>query len=210
MPTKSEQLLEKSKTFEQQLKCFILAELERMTAGSSSTGLATEATLTSVLNAIVASDQDIEVLLVRDTVTLIVYKQITDWPTRVAVVSYTDVDGVPFVPVNPMIYLDPSSVLNLILAQNTAINTKLNDALGGDGTEFIYATTGVVSGKAYKYLVANADCTFTTLTDSAAVDLKIDLGITTDTVSKGMIIRAKSGKTIAAVTMATGSVIGVN
>jgi len=125
MPTKSENLLAKSKTFEQQLKCFILGELERITAGSSSAGLATEATLISVLNAIIASDQDIEVLLVRDTVTLIVYKQITDWTSGVPVVSYTDVNGNPFVPVNTMEYLDPSTVLNLILAQNTAINNKL-------------------------------------------------------------------------------------
>jgi len=87
-----------------------------ITTAASPPGGATEATLISVLNAIVASDQDIEVLLVRDTITLIVYKQITDWTTGVPVVSYTDVDGVAFVPVNPMEYLDPSAVLNLIQA----------------------------------------------------------------------------------------------
>jgi len=91
-------------------------------------GLATEATLVSVLNAIVASDQDIEILLVRDTVTLIVYQQITDYTTGVPVVSYKDVNGTPFVPVNPMEYLDPSAVLSLILSEALAQGLTL-DAL---------------------------------------------------------------------------------
>jgi hypothetical protein len=100
--------------------------------------------------------------------------------------------------------------LNNILADTTAIKDNTNDALGGEGTEYTFGT-GVVSGKAYRYLVVNSStgATFTTLTDSAAVDLKVDLGIGANTVEKGMIIRAKAGKTISAVTLATGSVVGV-
>ena len=85
---------------------------------------------------------------------------------------------------------------------------KLNDALGGNGTEFIFGT-GAVTAKTYKYLVANEDCTFTTLTGSVTADLKAALGITTNTVSKGMIIRGLNGETIKDITMLTGSVIGV-
>lgn len=84
-----------------------------------------------------------------------------------------------------------------------------DDGLGGAGTEFIYVSTGVVTGKNYKYLVANEDSTFTTLAGSTTADLKTDLGITTSTVGKGMIIRGLSGETITDVTMLTGSVIGV-
>lgn len=95
----------------------------------------------------------------------------------------------------------------LEIAELDAIKDNTSDALGGQGTEYIFGTT-VVTGKVYKYLVVNADATFTTLTDSAAVNLLTDLGIS-GTVTKGMIIRAKSGKTISAVTLATGSVVGV-
>ena len=88
--------------------------------------LATEATLISVLNAIVASDQDIEILLVRDTGNGdIVLQQITDYQTGVPVVTYKDVNGNVVVPVGPLEYLDPSAVLNLILTQMTALNAKV-------------------------------------------------------------------------------------
>lgn len=83
-----------------------------------------------------------------------------------------------------------------------------NDALGGDGTEYIFGT-GVVTGKNYKYLVANEDTTFTTLAGSTTADLRTDLGITTNTVGKGLIIRGLNGETITDVTLATGSVVGI-
>lgn len=93
--------------------------------------LATEATLISVLNAIIASDQDIEILLVRDTVTLIVYQQITNYETGVPVVTYKDVNGNPFVPTNPMEYLDPSAVMQLMLTELIAIeaNTSIVESV---------------------------------------------------------------------------------
>lgn len=96
------------------------------TIGAGGSG-ATEATLVSVLHAIVASDQDIEILLVRDTVTLIVYQQITNYETGVPVVTYKDVNGTPFVPVNPMEYLDPSAVMNLLLTEALDQGLTLDD-----------------------------------------------------------------------------------
>ena len=84
---------------------------------------ATEATLISVLNAIVASDQDIELLLVRDEAVgngNPVLKQVTNYETGVPVVTYENVDGTTYVPApNPVpvyVYLDPSAVLSLVLA----------------------------------------------------------------------------------------------
>ena len=88
------------------------------------TGIATEGTLLQVLAAIIASDQDIEILLVRDEAVgngNPVLKQITNYETGVPVVSYENVDGTPYVPApNPVpvyVYLDPSAVLNLMLAE---------------------------------------------------------------------------------------------
>jgi len=87
-------------------------------------GIATEATLQALLAATVAADQDFEVLLVRDTVTLLVYKQITNWDEGVPVITYEDVNGNPFTPVNPMEYLDPSAITNLMLTELIAINAN--------------------------------------------------------------------------------------
>jgi hypothetical protein len=86
--------------------------------GGGGGGLATEATLISVLNAIVASDQDIEILLVRDTGNSDeVVQQITNYETGVPVVTYKDVNGNAYVPVGPLEYLDPSAVMNLMLTE---------------------------------------------------------------------------------------------
>lgn len=88
--------------------------------------LATESTLISVLNAIIAADQDIEILLVRDNGNGgVVVQQITNWETGTPVISYKDVNGNPYVPVGPLEYLDPSAVLNLILTEITALNNKI-------------------------------------------------------------------------------------
>ena len=91
--------------------------------------LATEATAISILNAIVASDQDIEILLVRDEAVGNgdpVLKQVTNYQTGVPVITYENVDGTPYVPApNPVpvyVYLDPSAVLNLMLAQLVLLN----------------------------------------------------------------------------------------
>ena len=103
---------------------------------SGTAPLATEATLISVLNAIVASDQDIEILLVRDTGNADqVVQQITNYETGTPVVSYKDVDGNPYVPVGPLEYLDPSAVLNLMLTELIAINANTAGGGGGGATE---------------------------------------------------------------------------
>lgn len=91
------------------------------TATGPTTGLATEATALNILNAIVASGQDIEVLLVRDTGDSDkVLQQITDYINNTTV--YKDVNGNIVVPVGPLEYLDPSAVLNLMLTQLQVLN----------------------------------------------------------------------------------------
>jgi hypothetical protein len=87
-------------------------------------GLATEATLISVLNAIVSSPQDVEILLVRDTGNAnVVVQQITDYSGGGApVVTYKDVNGTAYVPVGPLEYLDPAAVMNLVLAELITLN----------------------------------------------------------------------------------------
>jgi hypothetical protein len=110
------------------------------TLAASAGGGATEATLISVLNAIVASDQDIEILLVRDTGAAdIVVQQITNYETGVPVVTYKDVNGAPYVPVGPIEYLDPSAVLNLILTEITSLNTPVT----GIATSLVRDTSGL-------------------------------------------------------------------
>ena len=95
--------------------------LSAITSGAG--GGATEATQLSVLNAIVASDQDIEILLVRDTGNGdVVLQQITDYQTGVPVITYKDVNGNVVVPVGPLEYLDPSAVLNLMLTELLTLN----------------------------------------------------------------------------------------
>ena len=94
--------------------------------GGSTALLATESTLISVLNAISTSDQDIEILLVRDTGNADqIVQQITNYQTGVPVVSYKDVDGNPYIPVGPLEYLDPSAVLNLMLTELLTLSTPV-------------------------------------------------------------------------------------
>lgn len=115
----------KQSSVSDRIRVAILAELENISAVASAAGLATEATALNILNAIVASGQDVEVLLVRDTGdSNKVLQQITDYITSTTI--YKDVNGNVVVPVGPLEYLDPSAVLNLILTQNTSLNTPVN------------------------------------------------------------------------------------
>lgn len=90
----------------------------------------------------------------------------------------------------------------------------LESSLGGNGTEFIFGT-GAITGKQYKYLVVNDPngATFTTLKGSVTANLlaalPAGLGITTNNIAKGMIIKGFNGELITEVTLATGSVVGV-
>ena len=104
----------------------LIKSVSSLNPGGGGTGvpLATESTLLSVLAAIIASDQDIEILLVRDTVTLEVFQQITDYTSGVPTVIYKDVNGViiPQPLPNPIEYLDPSAVMNLMLTELLTLN----------------------------------------------------------------------------------------
>ena len=107
--------------------------VEAIKSSPPSSGFASESTLISVLNAIISSDQDIEILLVRDTGNGdVVVQQITNYETGTPVVTYKAVNGAAYTPVGPLEYLDPSAVLNLILTESLDqgialdnINTKL-------------------------------------------------------------------------------------
>jgi len=95
--------------------------------GGGGGALALESTQLSVLNAIVTSQQDVEILLVRDTGNGdLVVQQITDYSAGgPPVVTYKDVDGNVYVPTGPLEYLDPSAVANLILAQLVILATPV-------------------------------------------------------------------------------------
>jgi hypothetical protein len=82
----------------------------------------------SLLNNLIAS-QDVEILLVRDTVTGIVYQQIREYDQGTGVwnTRYEDVNGNPFTPVNILEYLDPSAVLNLMLVELQSIESNTSD-----------------------------------------------------------------------------------
>lgn len=117
-----------------------------LSGGGPGPALATEGTLISVLNAVIASDQDIEILLVRDTGNGdLVVQQITDYQTGVPVISYKDVDGAAYVPTGPLEYLDPSAVLNLLLtealAQGVTLDAILVDTTSIAGEDFATQTT---------------------------------------------------------------------
>lgn len=108
-------------------------------------GVATEATLLSVLNAVSASDQDIEILLVRDTGDSdVVVQQITNYETGIPSVSYKKVDGTTHTVIGPLEYLDPAAVLNLLLTQATLTNTKLTLADTGANTSVGAAATSTL------------------------------------------------------------------
>jgi hypothetical protein len=150
MPKKSD--LIKQSSVSDKIRVAILSELEDLVAASGGPAGATEATLLSVLNAIVASDQDIEILLVRDTGDSDkVLQQITNYETGTPVVIYKDVNGNVVVPVGPLEYLDPSAVLQLILADTTALATPSTsvattlDVITGAGASSVSAGKRTVS-----------------------------------------------------------------
>tara|TARA_R110000868_G_scaffold411300_1_gene702918 strand:+ start:1769 stop:2545 length:777 start_codon:yes stop_codon:yes gene_type:complete len=108
-------------------------------------GLATEGTLISVLNAIVASDQDIEILLVRVIATGEVLQQITNYETGVPVVEYKDVNGVVIPSPGPVEYLDPSAVLNLMLTEMLAQGLSLDAIVTSTGLSATEVTAALIN-----------------------------------------------------------------
>ena len=89
--------------------------------------------------------------------------------------------------------------LNLKLAYSASVASL------GSKMELV---TGSVTGKVYTAIMVNASTSFTTLTDSGAVNMLTTMNLTGITVNAGMIIRANEGKTIASVTVSGGNVFG--
>ena len=109
---------------------FLLSSSKRIEdlLGGSSPYLASEATLISLLNTVKAT-QDVEILLIRDTgASDVVVQQIREYtqPSGPWVTSYEDVGGNPYNPVGPLVYLDPSAVLNILLTETTAQGLTLD------------------------------------------------------------------------------------
>ena len=163
----------KQSSVSDRIRVAILAELENIAAGGSTTGLATEATALNILNAIVASGQDIEVLLVRDTGDSDkVLQQITDYINNTTV--YKDVNGNIVVPVGPLEYLDPSAVLNLILTQLQVLNTGGQLLTEATFVAEDFATETTL--KAVEVLTTSANALLTLMTsDLAGINTEIQL-----------------------------------
>jgi hypothetical protein len=101
----------------------------------SPTGLATlaeQVNQSSILNTIVSKlsqSQDMEINLVKDTITDIIYSQVRQYDEDTATwsVTYQDVTGATVgTPPNPIEYLDPSTVLTLMLTELQTIVTNTN------------------------------------------------------------------------------------
>lgn len=134
---------------------------------TGTTGLATEATLLSILNNMIAS-QDVEILLVRDTGNGdLVVQQIREYDqgTGAWVTRYEDVDGNPYVPVGPLAYLDPSAVLNLILTE------LLDQGVTLDGVKLDTANLDVLlSTRASEATLVSADSSLATIKTGVGTD----------------------------------------
>lgn len=83
--------------------------------------------------------------------------------------------------------------------------TDIQKILGGNGCLFIDAA---VTGKTLYALVVNAECVLSTLTSKGGQNLLTQYGLSGKTLSAGMVIPMFNGDAIAAVTPASGSVIG--
>jgi hypothetical protein len=114
-----------------QLRLWAIDFLEQINTavggGGGGGGLALESTQLSVLNAIITSQKDVEILLVSDIGNGgLVVQQITDYSGGGApVVTYKTANGTDYSPVGPLEYLDPSAIQNLILAELITMATPV-------------------------------------------------------------------------------------
>jgi hypothetical protein len=83
--------------------------------------------------------------------------------------------------------------------------TDSNKILGGNGIKFIDSAS---TGNRFYCLVVNASCVLSTLTTAGGQNLITEYGLSGKTLSAGMVIPMFNGDPIAAVTPASGSVIG--
>jgi len=145
MADKADKLFGRSQSASDNLRIWQIKFLEDIAlavgGGGGGGALALESTQISVLNAIIAADQDIEILLVRDdgAIPPEILQQITNYQTGVPVVTYKDVNGTVVVPVGPLTYIDASAAINLMLAQLVLLN-----AGGQLSTEATLAATNVL------------------------------------------------------------------
>jgi hypothetical protein len=103
----------------------LLSQIVNNVSGSVG-GAATEATLQSVLNTL-NSNKDVEILLIKDTGNSDkIVQQIKkyDQGTGTWNTTYEEADGTPYIPVGPLVYLDISSILNLLLNELLTLNSK--------------------------------------------------------------------------------------
>lgn len=84
--------------------------------------------------------------------------------------------------------------------------SEIKSITGGLGTELI---TSSVTNKNYIFLVINTDVVLNTISGSQSTDILADLGLGTNTITQGMIIRPKNGESIKDVTLTSGSVFGI-
>lgn len=144
-----------------------LQQISDNTSGGG--GSATEATLISLLAATVAG-QDMEILLVRDIGNANqVVQQIREYDetTLTWSTSYQNVLGAVYVPVGPLVYLDPSAVLNLLLSELM---------LKADVTEtqpISAASLPLPAGAATSILQTNLNSTITSLSANVATELTL-------------------------------------
>lgn len=87
------------------------------------------------------------------------------------------------------------------------------DKLAGNGGTYFLETSTAHTGKDYVYLVINADAVFTTLTltnnNGTTTNALTSQNLSGRTVAKGMTLSAPIGSVFSAITMSSGSAIGV-
>ena len=91
---------------------------------------------------------------------------------------------------------------------------QLDAILGRGQTQEMITTSAGVTSKTFEMLVVNVAATFSTLTDSSGQNMLSPASsgghnLSGVSVQAGMIIAANAGRTIAAVTLSAGSVLGI-
>ena len=94
------------------------------------------------------------------------------------------------------------------------VGQQLDAIIGRGQTMEMVTSAAGVTGKTFKVLVVNVAATFTTLTDSSGQNMLSAASsgghnLSGVSVQAGMIISANAGRTIAAVTLSAGSVLGI-
>ena len=118
-------------------------------------GGATEATLLQILAA-TDNTKDFEMKLIKDTGAAdIIVKEIKslDQDTQVFTTTYEDASGAVYVPVGPLVYMDPEAVLSLVLAElisdtlthNSVISSGSSNVPAGSRRGSVF-NNGAVSG----------------------------------------------------------------